>query len=238
MTPSATKSHKIGFRSRGLIQPSDSISTLSLSLTSAGNSRAGETHDGSTHTTTARGDLYPCLIAAATARIHNSSAAMSILRHFDVLAVFHRINDVIFRMQAILLVSLAVSVAFAQFAPQNPQQLQQQPYVQEQQFFRNQPARFSQYRTNTNNNGYSSSNYNNNGYNTQYGQTTYSNGYNNGYGSTTPSYYGSNSNNNQYGYTTQQYGNNRQFDQNGQWNGVATSSALMALATTAIAFAL
>ncbi|KAL6741238.1 hypothetical protein Aduo_014512 [Ancylostoma duodenale] len=141
-------------------------------------------------------------------------------------------------MQTILLVSLAVSVAFAQFAQQNPQQLQQQPYVQEQQFFRNQPSRFSQYRTNTNNNGYSSSNYNNNGYNTQYGQTTYSNGYNNGYGSTTPSYYGSNSNNNQYGYTTQQYGMNRQFDQNGQFNGVAASSALMALATTAIAFAL
>ncbi|RCN31285.1 hypothetical protein ANCCAN_22937 [Ancylostoma caninum] len=111
-------------------------------------------------------------------------------------------------MQTILLVSLAVSVAFAQFAPQNPQQLQQQPYVQEQQFFRNQPARFSQY----------------------------SNGYNNGYGSTTPSYYGAN--NNQYGYTTQQYGTNRQFDQNGQFNGVATTSALMALATTAIAFAL
>ncbi|EYC08234.1 hypothetical protein Y032_0067g65 [Ancylostoma ceylanicum] len=72
MTPSATKSHKIGFRSRGLIQPSDSISTLSLSLTSAGNSRAGETHDGSTHTTTARGDLYPCL---SESRIHQTNIA-------------------------------------------------------------------------------------------------------------------------------------------------------------------
>ncbi|KAK6756492.1 hypothetical protein RB195_014729 [Necator americanus] len=127
------------------------------------------------------------------------------------------------QMQTILFATLAVSVVFAQFVPQP------QNYVpQQQQYLQNQPARFSQY---------SNTNYNT-GYNTQYGQTGYTNSYNsNGYGTTTPSYYSAN-NNNQFGYTTTQYGMNRQFDQNGMWNGVATSTALMAVATTAIAFVL
>ncbi|VDM81518.1 unnamed protein product [Strongylus vulgaris] len=138
-------------------------------------------------------------------------------------------------MKIVLLVVLAASIAFAQFAPQYQQQPQQ--IYATKPFLYNQPAtRYNQLRTNTNT-GYSSSNANyNNGYNANnngFGTTGYSSNY-----GTTPSLY-STANNNPYAYqTTTQYGTNRLYDQNGQWNGVASTTALMAVVTTAIAYLL
>ncbi|CAJ0591618.1 unnamed protein product [Cylicocyclus nassatus] len=127
-------------------------------------------------------------------------------------------------MRIVLLITLAVSVAFAQFAQQYPQQ-----YTTRQYGFQQPGFRFNQYSSNNGYNpGYGTTAYSNSIYGTtpttQYGQY--------GYG-TTPSTYGTT--NNQYGYGTTT--NGRQYDQN-YWNGVGSTTALMAVITTAVAYIL
>ncbi|VDO52041.1 unnamed protein product [Haemonchus placei] len=129
-------------------------------------------------------------------------------------------------MRLLILVSVAIICALAQFVPQ----YQQHPNAVPQMQLQNPPPRFSQYSSNSQygqTSGYGTQ------YGTQYGQTSsYNNGYNsnNGY-TTTPSYY-------QNGYTTTQYGTNRLYDNGVYYNGVASTTALAAVCTAAIAYVL